>query len=369
MCPSRVRRVSPVARSHSRSVLSSEPERARLPSASTATALTATGVPFEGAQGLAGRQIPQPQRVVIGAGEGAAAVGQHRHRVDRIGVPFEGAQGLAGREIPQPQRVVIGAGEGAAAVGQHRHRADRSGVPFEGAQGLAGRQIPQPQRVVIGAGEGAAAVGQHRHRVDRSGVPFEGAQGLAGRQIPQPQRVVIGAGEGAAAVGQHRHRVTQAVCPSKVRRVSPVARSHSRSVLSEEPERARLPSASTATALTEAGVPFEGAQGLAGREIPQPQRVVIGAGEGAAAVGEKRHRADTDPCVRPGSGAAVRRAASARQIADAAKSGQDPAPLPRARSRSPAARVPAAARAIDRAIATRRGTAPGSTDAELAGSD
>src|SRR5271165_823056 len=44
----------------------------------------------------AGREIPQAQRVVLRAGEGAGPVGQHRHRVDPAGVAFEGAQGLAG---------------------------------------------------------------------------------------------------------------------------------------------------------------------------------------------------------------------------------------------------------------------------------
>jgi hypothetical protein len=40
--------------------------------------------------------------------------------------------------------------------------------------------------------------------------------------------------------------MTEAVCPSRVRRLSPVARSHSRNVSSSEPNSARLPSADSA---------------------------------------------------------------------------------------------------------------------------
>ncbi len=153
------------------------------------------------------------------------------------------------------------------------------------------------KRVVSRAGEGAAAVGQHRHRADRSGVPFEGAQGLAGFEIPQPQGAVGGAGEGAAAVGQHRHRVTQSVCPSRVRRVSPVSRSHNRSVLSLEPERARRPSASTATALTQLVCPSR-VRRVSPVSRSHSRKVLSSEPERARrAVAQHRHRADPSRCA------------------------------------------------------------------------
>ena len=58
-------------------------------------------------------------------------------------MPFEGAQGLAGGEIPQPQRVVIRAGEGAAAVGKKRHCCDPTLVSD---QDLAERSTGRRQR-------------------------------------------------------------------------------------------------------------------------------------------------------------------------------------------------------------------------------
>ena len=70
------------------------------------------------------------------------------------------------------------------------------------------------------------------------------------------------------------------IAPSRVRRVPPVVRSHSRRVLSAEPG-ARLPCASTATALTEFVCPASVSR-LSPVAIPQPQRVVVRAGEGAA---------------------------------------------------------------------------------------
>ena len=57
----------------------------------------------------------------IVASEGAAAD-------RRIGGELGKAR--AGFEILQPQCMVIGAREGAASVGQHRHRADPISVPF-----------------------------------------------------------------------------------------------------------------------------------------------------------------------------------------------------------------------------------------------
>jgi hypothetical protein len=57
-------------------------------------------------------------------------------------VRFEDAQGLAAREIPHPQGIVVGTGESAAALGECCHSSDFSRVPFEDAHGLAAREIP-----------------------------------------------------------------------------------------------------------------------------------------------------------------------------------------------------------------------------------
>jgi len=106
------------------------------------------------------------------------------------------------------------------------------------------------------------------------GVPFESARVSPlcrshSRKVlsQEPERARLPSPSTATAL-------TESVCPSRVRRVSPVARSHSLSVLSSEPERARLPSPRTAPALTESVCPLS-VQGLAARQIPQPQGVIL----------------------------------------------------------------------------------------------
>src|SRR5260221_13766457 len=65
-----------------------------------------------------------------------------------------------------------------------------------------------------------------------------------------------------------------------------------------------------------------------------------------------------DPCARPRSGAAARRAASAKKIADTAMPGQDLSPLPLTTFSRTDYRLRAAAPAIDRAVERCLGTAP-----------
>ena len=64
------------------------------------------------------------------------------------------------------------------------------GMAGEGAQLLTAGQVPDLDRAVVGGGEGQATVGTHRHRPHLPGVAGEGAQLLTAGQVPDLDRAV-----------------------------------------------------------------------------------------------------------------------------------------------------------------------------------
>ena len=151
--------------------------------------------------------------------------------------------------------------------------------------------------------------GENATDADRTGVPLEGADQLPARRVPQLERLVVAAREQACAVGRERHRGDPPACPSKVRISSPLAASHSLSVLSSLPESRRVPSGEKATDSTRLVCPSQGADQLAAGGVPQLERVVRAAREQARAVGRERNRADAAalPSRRCGSAGRLRR--------------------------------------------------------------
>ena len=98
-CPSRRRISRPVAASHSRAVLSTDPVRMVRPSAAKATLVTRPRA-LESSDLAAARRLPQPRRLVDGSGEDGAAVGRERHAPDKPPVALE-VVGSRGRS-PHP---------------------------------------------------------------------------------------------------------------------------------------------------------------------------------------------------------------------------------------------------------------------------
>ena len=123
-------------------------------------------------------------------------------------------------------------------------------------------------------------------------VAHESSDLSAARRVPQPRRLVRGAGQDRAAVGREGHARHHAPWPSKRRISRPLAASHSRAVLSPEPVRIVRPSGANATLVTDVRVALEASDLAAARRIPQPRRLVLGAGEDGAAVGRERHARD-----------------------------------------------------------------------------
>src|SRR5438552_4136157 len=124
--PSRMRKQHPVSRSHSRTVSSIEPERARRGSALHATLQTQLVWPSRTRrQSPVSRShsltvwSPEPER----AGRGSVL-----HAPDVIGMAFEDAQAASRLHVPHPHRVVITAGEGALSIRSERVGPDRCPV-------------------------------------------------------------------------------------------------------------------------------------------------------------------------------------------------------------------------------------------------
>ncbi len=161
--PSRVRSIAPDCRSHSRSVRSTEPERANRPSGVIAQATHRAGMAFQSAQDRA--ETAGPTAAASGhrsrRGRTAHPVSSHRPTPSRYGLP-----GCAGpRRTAGPTAAASGPSEPESAnrpsgvIAQAQHRA---GMAFQGAQDRAGLQVPQPQRLVNGAGESEPTIRCHR---------------------------------------------------------------------------------------------------------------------------------------------------------------------------------------------------------------
>ena len=258
-------------------------------------------------------EVPHLQRLVVGGGDGEAAIRRHRHAVHRVGMPFEGAERLARGRGPTPsasyrrrrrrrsghpasppraftQSVCpsrvrsawpVARSHTFSVLSPEAETAKRpSGVtatpctesvcPSRVRSSLPGGEVPHLQRLIVGGGDGDAAIRRHRHAVTPVGMPFEGAEQPARWRGPTPSASYRRRRRRRAAVAAHRHGRDPAGMPFEGAERLPVARSHTFSVLSSEPETASVPSALTATALTPVGMAFEGAEQPARWRGPTP---------------------------------------------------------------------------------------------------
>ena len=112
---------------------------------------------------------------------------RHRHGDDPQPYGLR-ACGWFGRfQVPHPQRSVIRARDGPAAVGGDRHGRRPRPLAFEHAQQFG--RSPGPRPAAFGPSErrdGPAAIGRHRHGMTAVAMGFERAQCLAALQVPEP---------------------------------------------------------------------------------------------------------------------------------------------------------------------------------------
>ena len=142
----------PVAASHSRSVLSTEPETMRLPSGENATLVTSSLVPAQRlADRLAGGRVPQPQRACRPEPETMRLPsGENATLETAVLVPAQRlADRLAGGRVPQPQRLVHRSPRRCACrPARTRRSRPRPRAAQRLAERLPGCRVPQPQRLV-----------------------------------------------------------------------------------------------------------------------------------------------------------------------------------------------------------------------------
>ena len=124
-------------------------------------------------------------------------------------------------------------------------------------------------------------------------VPQRAADRPAGRAVPEPRGPVVAPGEDRPAVGAEGHgRDPVARGPAAGRSGRPVAASQSRAVLSQLPVRTVRPSGLNATEVISVLVAHRPADRPAGRDVPEPGRLVDAPGQHGAAVGAERHAED-----------------------------------------------------------------------------
>ena len=107
VCPLSVSVSWPVTASQTLTVLSSLAEAMRRPSGLNATPVDGAGVSLERERLLAGRGIPDLDRLIVAGRGDATAVGAERHPIDAVGVSLERERLLAGRGIPDLDRLIV----------------------------------------------------------------------------------------------------------------------------------------------------------------------------------------------------------------------------------------------------------------------
>ena len=133
-------------RSHSRTVLSSLPLASSRPSGLNATPRTAPVWPARvpRCSPLAGSHS---RTVLVAAAAGQQPpVRAERHTEDGARVAGQGAAVLAAGRVPQPHRAVAAAAGQQPSVRAERHTEDGAGVAGQGAAVLAAGRVPQPHR-------------------------------------------------------------------------------------------------------------------------------------------------------------------------------------------------------------------------------
>ena len=192
--------------SHSRSVLSSEPETMRRPSGEKATLQTPSSCPRRGSP------IGWPV-----AASHSRSVLSHRRRDD---APCRRARRRRSRRRPHARAVARrSAGRwrhptAAASCPQRRETMrvpsgekatlqTRPSWPRRARRSAARWRVPQPQRLVVASRRRCACRRARRRRSDSALMPAQRrADRLPGGGIPQPQRLVLGPGDDARAVGR-----------------------------------------------------------------------------------------------------------------------------------------------------------------------
>ena len=138
----------------------------------------------------------------MGAGDHGPAPVREGKRVDVAGL-LDGADLLAGGDIPEPEGAVPAAAGREPAVSGHRQRHDLRPVAGKPPQRRLRLQVPKDQGLVVTGGEYPPAVGKERDRVHRPEVLVELGELVLLDEVPHLGGVVEAPAEHGIAVGRH----------------------------------------------------------------------------------------------------------------------------------------------------------------------
>ena len=130
------------------------------------------GVAFEVLDGLAGRQVPDLDRLARGGGE-LLAIGLDGQRLQSGGMAAKGLGRAGGRHVPDLGGIILAARQNFLAIGRECDGQRELRVSLELLDLLARDRIPQADGVVETRGGDHLAIRTPGHRVDRIGVPIE----------------------------------------------------------------------------------------------------------------------------------------------------------------------------------------------------
>ena len=287
LCTLKARGSLPAARSHTRTVSSDEPLASRRPSGLNDTLDTLFSCPWR-MRGRSPAQVPDAQRIVIGAAGKPPAVRAERYARDLTLAPFED-QAIAHHQIPDAHRLVRRATGQPPAVRAERHAIHPAFVSLED-EGIAPRdRVPHAHGPVRRATGQSPAVRAERHAHHRVGVSLEHERTIPRGQVPYPHRLVIRAAGQPAAVRAERHAPYHPIVPLEneghaprgqvpdAHRLVVRAAGQSPAVRAERHTRHR------------ACVPFEDEGIASGGQVPHAHRLVRRTAGQAPAVRAERH--------------------------------------------------------------------------------
>lgn len=129
-------------------------------------------------------------------------------------------------------------------------------MPTQDAGGLARLQVPDAHGAVERSRSDKTSIIAHIDRIDPVRVALENRRALAGLQVPNADGSILGSRNRQFAVRRSTYIADSVRVPVQRPKAPADSRSHTRTVLSHEPERTRLPSGVTYTDVTAPSCPF-----------------------------------------------------------------------------------------------------------------
>ena len=227
--------------------------------------------------------VPHPHRIVMRSRRQRGRPSPLNDTLQTASVwPSQRGHATAAGHVPHPHRLVIEPRRAPATIAAPRHAQDRVGVALQRGLAAAAGHVPHPYRIVTRARSQPAAVARSTPRCK----PRRGGPSVASHRplATSHTRIVLSLEPEAAHPSPlARPRSKTRRCGPERGHARPLATSHTRTVWSTEPDAAPATVAADTHAQNAVGVALERAPRTAAVHLPHPHRIVTGAGR-------RRHR-------------------------------------------------------------------------------